>query len=145
MSRDENRSELGEHAVDAEDGCRAGGRAGQGVPCPQVRVGWLLGVHGHGVHCHYIPSGGNVQDGTEGGRGGGGQPATQSVRRGRAPGGGRVHNADHRPGQHQRADDHDRGKGVRHDQEKMAFVNQFQCYDVNVTVKYHSVTRLGIN
>lgn len=120
MCRDENRSKLGVHEVDAQGGGDAGGRAGQGVQEVQVRLGPILGVRGDGVHDHHIPSGWHVQNGTGRRRGGCRGPEAESARRGRSQGGGRVHHAHDRPGQHERADHNDRGKGVGHDQEKMA-------------------------
>lgn len=120
MYRHENWREIGERAVDAQSGRHAGGRAGRRVQKVRIRFGRVLGVRGHRVHGHHIPSGGHVQNGTAGRSTGCRRSDVERVRRGRAQGGGRVHHADHRPGEHERADNHDRGEGVRHDQAKMA-------------------------
>lgn len=118
--RDENRREIGEHAVDAQNGRYTGGRAGRRMQDAWIRFGRLLGVRGHRVHGHHISSGGHVQNGTVVRPAGCRRPDVERTRRGRSQGGGRVHHADHRPGEHERADNHDRGKGVRHDQAQMA-------------------------
>lgn len=116
IRRDENRSEPGQDIGDAQDRRPAGGRTGPGVQRTQVRFGRVLDVRGHGIHGHHIPSGGHVQNGPGTRRTGRRRPDATGVRRGRAPGGGRVHHADDRPGQHERPDHNDRGKGVGHDQ-----------------------------
>lgn len=98
--RHEDRREPGQNEGDAKNGCATGGRAGQGVRPVQVRHGQVLGVRGHGVHGHHLPSSGHVQNGTDRRRRVGGRPEAQGARRGRAPGGRRVDYADDRPGQH---------------------------------------------
>lgn len=108
MRRDENWCELGVHKGNAQGGGDAGRRAGQGVQEVQVRLGSVLGVRGDGIHGHHISSGGHLQNGTGRRRGGCREPAVEGAWRGRSQGGGRVHYANDRPGQHERADYNDR-------------------------------------
>lgn len=116
MRRDQDRSKPGEDACDAQDWSVTGGRAGQGVQGIQIRHGRVLGVRGHGVHGHHIPSGRHMQNGPGARPGGRGRPAAEGARNRRSQGGGRVHYADDRAGKHERADHNDRGESVGHDQ-----------------------------
>jgi len=116
MCRHENRSEPGEHRVNAQSGGGTSGCAGKGMQGIQIRLGQVLGVCGHRVHGHHIPSGRHVQDGTGRGRRSCRRPGTARVRCRGSQGGGRLHHADYRPGKHERTDHNDCGKGVRHDQ-----------------------------
>jgi len=68
VRRHENWSKLGEHGVNAQSRGATSGCTGKGMQGIQIRFGQILGVCGHRVHGHHIPSGGHVQDGTETGR-----------------------------------------------------------------------------
>jgi len=116
MCRNENRSEPGEHGVNAQSGGGTSGCTGKGMQGIQIRLGQVLGMYGHRVHGHHIPSGGHVQDGAGTGRRSCRRPGTARARCRGSQGGGCFHHADYRPGKHERTDHNDCGKGVRHDQ-----------------------------